>query len=166
MPLSKRARDVSTEDDGLLSLDNQFCFALYAATRAVERAYGEALKALDLTYPQYLVMLVLWEWARADHHRPTVKALGNRLDTDSGTLTPLLKRMQEKGLVVRKRAVSTPQANVDEREVFVSVTPAGARLKRKARQIALQMLEQSPMPLDELIALREQLKRFRGRAAA
>jgi len=147
-------------DDGLLDLDNQFCFALYAATRGVVRTYTESLKALDLTYPQYLVMLVLWEWARDRHSRPTVRALGERLDLDSGTLTPLLKRLQEKGLVTRQRVSD------DEREVFVAVTAAGARLKRRARAIPLQLLEQSPVSVEELVFLRDQLKRFRSANAA
>jgi DNA-binding MarR family transcriptional regulator len=148
-------------DDELLDLDNQFCFALYAASRGVVRAYGEALKTLDLTYPQYLVMLVLWEWARKKNcSRPTVRALGDRLDLDSGTLTPLLRRLQEKGLITRKRISS------DEREVFVAVTPAGTRLKLRARAIPLKMLERCPIPLEQLINLRTQLKLFRSASAA
>ena len=148
-------------DDALLDLDNQFCFALYAASRGVMRAYGEALKTLDLTYPQYLVMLVLWEWARKKNcSRPTVRALGDRLDLDSGTLTPLLRRLQEKGLITRKRISS------DEREVFVALTPAGARLKLRARAIPLKMLERCPVSPEQLINLRTQLKLFRSASAA
>jgi DNA-binding MarR family transcriptional regulator len=148
-------------DDGLLDLDNQFCFALYAASRGVMRAYGEALKTLDLTYPQYLVMLVLWEWARKKNcSRPTVKALGDRLDLDSGTLTPLLRRLQEKGLITRKRV------SKDEREVFVAVTPTGARLKIRARAIPLKMLEHCPITVEELLHLKTQLRLFRSAHAA
>jgi DNA-binding MarR family transcriptional regulator len=155
------------DGDALLDLENQFCFALYVATRNVVRAYTEALKALDITYPQYLVMLVLWEWGRDAEERPTVKALGERLDTDSGTLSPLLKRLADKGLVKRTRAVSSRSALADEREVYLSLTPAGARLKRQARQIPLKMLEQSPVPLKELEQVRDQLKLFRsGHVAA
>ena len=146
-------------DDGLLDLDNQVCFALYAASRGVVRAYDRWLKPLDLTYPQYLVMLVLWEWARDGEQRPTVKALGQRLDLDSGTLTPLLTRLRDKGLITRERASS------DEREVFVRLTLAGARLKRRARAVPLKVLEQSPVPLTELLQLRDQLKRLRGAEA-
>lgn len=148
------------QDDGLLDLDNQFCFALYAATRGVVRAYSQALKSLELTYPQYLVMLVLWEWARQQQPRPTVKALGERLDLDSGTLTPLLRRLESKRLISRKRQSS------DEREVFVYVTAAGARLKRRARRVPLEMLGRCPVSLEELAQLRSQLKRFRSAAAA
>jgi DNA-binding MarR family transcriptional regulator len=147
-------------DNGVLDLDNQFCFALYAASRHVVRAYSEALKTLDLTYPQYLVMLVLWEWARDRHERPTVKALGTRLDLDSGTLTPLLRRLQSKGVIARQR--NSP----DEREVFLRLTPAGVRLKRRARRVPLQMLQQSPVPLMQVMKLRDQLKLFRDVAVA
>lgn len=147
-------------DDGVLDLDNQFCFALYAASRSVVRAYSEALKELDLTYPQYLVMLVLWEWSRDRYERPTVKALGERLDLDSGTLTPLLRRLQSKGVIARQR-IST-----DEREVFVQVTPAGARLKRRARQVPLQMLKNSPVSLAQITKLRDQLKLFSAAGVA
>ena len=154
------------DDDALLDLENQFCFALYVATRNVVRAYTEELKALELTYPQYLVMLVLWEWARHGCERPTVKALGERLDTDSGTLSPLLKRLAEKGLVNRTRAVSSRGAAADERELLLSLTPTGARLKRQARQMSLKMIERSPVPLKEVERLREQLKRFRSGSAA
>ena len=147
-------------DDGLLDLDNQFCFALYAASRSVVRAYAPVLKELELTYPQYLVMLVLWEWSRDGQGRPTVTALGNRLDLDSGTLTPLLYRLEEKGLIARERA------SADERELFVRVTPTGARLKRRARAVPLKLLEQCPVSLEELLQLRDRLKRFRSADAA
>jgi DNA-binding MarR family transcriptional regulator len=147
-------------DDGVLDLDNQFCFALYAASRSVVRAYTEALKELDLTYPQYLVMLVLWEWSRDRYARPTVKALGERLDLDSGTLTPLLRRLQSKGVIERQRV------SPDEREVFLRVTPAGAKLKRRARQVPLDMLAQSPVSVAQIVKLRDQLKVFGPAAVA
>ena len=147
-------------DDGVLDLDNQFCFALYAASRHVVRSYTEALKELDLTYPQYLVMLVLWEWSRDRYARPTVKALGERLDLDSGTLTPLLRRLQTKGVIARQRV------SPDEREVFLRVTPAGTKLKRRARHVPLNMLKQSPVSIAQITKLRDQLKAFRPAAVA
>lgn len=147
-------------DDRVLDLDNQFCFALYTASRHVVRAYTEALKKLDLTYPQYLVMLVLWQWSRDRYERPTVKALGERLDLDSGTLTPLLRRLQAKGLIARQRV------SPDEREVFLRVTAAGAKLKQRARKIPLSMLKQSPVPVTQIVKLREQLRAFRLPAVA
>jgi DNA-binding MarR family transcriptional regulator len=105
-------------------------------------------------------MLVLWEWARDGHTRRTVKALGERLELDSGTLTPLLRRLQEKGLITRERVSS------DERELYIFVTLQGARLKREARAIPLKMLEACPLTFDQLVELRDHLKRFRSANAA
>ena len=147
-------------DDGLLDLDNQLCFALYATTRRVVRAYTEALQPLDLTYPQYLVLLVLWEWARDGQGRPTVKALGDRLELDSGTLTPLLRRLQAKRLLTRHRS------DTDEREVWVRLTTEGRRLKRRARSIPLTLGTQCSLPLEDLLSLRDQLNRLRRASAA
>ena len=87
-----------------LALDDQLCFKLYAASRAVTRAYKPMLDQLGLTYPQYLVMLVLWEWHAVAPPQPTVKALGERLLLDSGTLTPLLKRLEQLALITRRRS--------------------------------------------------------------
>jgi len=156
-----RSQAAKFSDSTLLQLDNQLCFALHSTSRLVIRKYHAVLEELGLTYPQYLVMLVLWEWARKKNcSRPTVRALGDRLDLDSGTLTPLLRRLQEKGLITRKRISS------DEREVFVAVTPAGTRLKLRARAIPLKMLERCPIPPEQLLNLRTQLKLFRSASAA
>lgn len=107
-----------------LSLDEQLCFALYAASRAVRTQYREVLEELGLTYPQYLVMLVLWAGG------PTsVRGLGDHLLLDSGTLSPVLKRLEAAGLVVRRRGVP------DERSVEVSLSPAGAALRRRAERV-------------------------------
>jgi DNA-binding MarR family transcriptional regulator len=142
--------------DALLDLDNQFCFALHSASRLVVRAYRPALSELDITYPQYLVMLVLWEWARTCQPRPTVSALGLRLDLDSGTLTPLLRRLEQKGLLVRERSTA------DERELFVRLTSAGQAMKQDARKVPLSLLQHSVLPMPEILKLREQLKRLRS----
>jgi DNA-binding MarR family transcriptional regulator len=107
-----------------LRLDDQLCFGLYSASRAVTSLYRVVLEDLDLTYPQYLVMLALWE---RDHR--LVKELGAELNLDSGTLSPLLKRLQAAGLVVRNR-----QAD-DERSVRVSLSEAGKALHEKARGV-------------------------------
>ena len=107
-------------DTAQLQLDNQLCFKLYAASRAVIRAYKPMLDALGLTYPQYLAMLVLWEWQAQAPEQPTLKALGQRLQLDSGTLTPLLKRLEQMGLVQRRRAAH------DEREVHLALGEPGA----------------------------------------
>jgi DNA-binding MarR family transcriptional regulator len=114
---------MSSTDDALL-LDQQLCFALYSASRAVTRAYASILEPLGLTYPQYLVMLVLWEAKSA-----SVKALGERLALDSGTLTPLLKRLEQHGLVTRRRDAD------DERVVIIELTPEGQKLRSKARRV-------------------------------
>jgi MarR family transcriptional regulator, organic hydroperoxide resistance regulator len=146
----------ASSTDALLELDNQFCFALHAATRRVVRSYAPLLNELDLTYPQYLVLLVLWAWDRERHPRPTVTALGERLDLDSGTLTPLLKRLEQKGLLTRERA------SCDERELLVRVSRDGRALKRRARKIPLEMLRRSSLPVCELVELRERLKALRS----
>ena len=105
-----------------MSVDRQLCFALYSASRAMTAAYRPILTAMNLTYPQYLVMLVLWE-----EDRVTVSRLGERLQLDSGTLSPLLKRLETNGFVRRERSAH------DERLVDVTLTPAGRRLERKAQ---------------------------------
>ena len=140
--------------DSILDLDEQLCFALHAASRRVARAYTAALKPLGLTYPQYLALLVLWEWERDGCERPTVSALGERLELDSGTLSPLIRRMILQGLVEKQRQVD------DERTVFIILTAAGRRLKRKVRAVPLAMLQQCSMPVAEVEQLRDQLKRL------
>lgn len=140
----------------LLELDNQLCFALHSAARQVIKSYRPALAELGLTHPQYLVLLVLWAWARNNEARPTVKALGARLALDSGTLTPLLKRLEARGLVRRTRSQR------DERELFVQLTPAGLTLRKRARRVPETLLRESPIPLLELIKLRDQLKKLRA----
>lgn len=144
-----------------LHLDDQLCFALYHASRALTRAYAPLLDPLGLTYPQYLVLLVLWE-----RDGVTVKALGERLALDSGTLTPLLKRLAHQGLVSRKRGED------DERVVRIHLTAAGRALRAKARKIPLDLAcsagyelasERSMRELarlrDELTALAQRLSR-------
>src|SRR6478752_10857698 len=110
--------------DALLQLDNQLCFALYSTSLAMTKLYKPMLEELGLTYPQYLAMLVLWE-----QDGLTVSELGERLYLDSGTLTPLLKRLETAGLVSRIRAVQ------DERRVHITLTAAGRKLKAKAAKI-------------------------------
>lgn len=105
-------------------LDDQMCFKLYAVSRQVTNMYRPLLEAIGITYPQYLVMLVLWEEESA-----TVKRLGNRLFLDSGTLTPLLKRLEQKKLLTRTRDVN------DERSVIIKISPEGEQLKQRAEFI-------------------------------
>lgn len=115
----------------LLLLDNQLCFALYSASNAIVRAYRPLLDQLDLTYPQYLVMLVLWQ-----QDGVSVKQLGEQLFLDSGTLTPLLKRLEAKGLLRRERSEQ------DERLRVLTLTEQGKALKKQAADIPLQMRDQ------------------------
>lgn len=109
-------------------LENQVCFAMYACSRELIKRYKPCLDELELTYTQYITMMVLWEQGEV-----TVKELGDALYLDSGTLTPLLKKLEAKNLVVRRRSTR------DERNLLVSLTEAGARLQEKARDISEQM---------------------------
>jgi DNA-binding MarR family transcriptional regulator len=129
-----------------LLLQRQVCFALYAASRAVTNLYRPLLEELGLTYPQYLVLLVLWE--RGD---TTVKDLGAALMLDSGTLSPLLKRLAAAGLVRRDRRPD------DERSVVVSLTPTGVQLRQRAVGIPARIAGATGIPLRDLAALRDTL---------
>lgn len=145
-----------------LLLENQLCFKLYAASRLVIRGYRPLLERLGLTYPQYLAMLVLWEWQARSPEQPTVKALGERLMLDSGTLTPLLKRLEQLGHVQRRRAAQ------DEREVHLALTPLGLALRDETATLRAQLICDSGLDLDEMVELRarlsELLERFSGLA--
>ncbi|CAD1786506.1 MarR family transcriptional regulator [Xanthomonas euroxanthea] len=137
--------------DALLQLDNQLCFALYSANLAMHKLYRGLLKTLDLTYPQYLVLLVLWE---TDGR--SVSEIGERLFLDSATLTPLLKRLQAAGLVTRTRAAS------DERQVIIALTDSGRALRAKAGAVPEQVFCASACSLEELRHLKQQLETLRS----
>ena len=107
-----------------LKLENQLCFPLYACSKEIVKAYRPYLEGLDLTYTQYITMMVLWE-----HKELRVKEVGERLLLDSSTLTPLLKRLEEKGYVTRRRSAE------DERDLIVTITPAGEALREKAVKV-------------------------------
>ncbi|MEP7044424.1 MAG: MarR family transcriptional regulator [Dokdonella sp.] len=126
-----------------LLLDQQLCFALYAASRTVTAAYRPLLEPLGLTYPQYVAMLVLWE-----RDGLTVRELGERLLLDSGTLTPLLKRLEHAGLIVRARRQS------DEREVEIGLTRSGRALRARAEKIPACLLQQCGLNPVVLVRLR------------
>jgi DNA-binding MarR family transcriptional regulator len=130
-----------------LRLDNQLCFALYGAANRMTRLYRPMLDAMGLTYPQYLAMLVLWEKSPQ-----TVGALGDALDLDSSTLTPLLKRLEAGGLVERRR---DPE---DERRVIVALSDKGRALRDQAELVPEQMICALDMPMDVIEVLRERLK--------
>ncbi len=135
--------------DDYLKLDNQLCFLLYGASRAVTQLYQPLLAPLGLTYPQYLVMLVLWEEDGA-----SVRTLCERLYLDSGTLTPLLTRLQSSGLIRRVRS------KADARVVDIHLTAAGKKLKRAARSVPVALLCRLGLPLSELGRVRGELKRL------
>ncbi|MFJ7313698.1 MarR family winged helix-turn-helix transcriptional regulator [Pseudomonas sp. NPDC098747] len=143
-----------------LKLDSQLCFKLYAASRAVIRGYKPMLDQLGLTYPQYLAMLVLWEWQEAAPEQPTVKALGERLALDSGTLTPLLKRLEQLKLIQRQRSAR------DEREVHLSLTPQGQALREQVGPLKARLLCDSGVDLDRLNELRNGLDQLLGQIKA
>ncbi len=130
-----------------MSIDDQLCFALHAASRAMTAAYAPLLAELDLTYPQYAVMLVLWECDGT-----SVSTIGERLHLDSATLTPLIKRLEVRGVVERRRSTE------DERVVNIFLTTAGKRLERKAADIPRCMLDKAKLSLADMRALRTQLQ--------
>lgn len=136
-------------------LDDQLCFALYSASLALTKAYRPILEALDLTYPQYLVMLCLWE-----RDGLAVREIGARLHLDSGTLTPLLKRLEGRGLIRRSRDAG------DERRVLVALTDAGRELGGRAAAIPPRMLEASGLTRQEARAERARLTALRDRLQA
>ncbi|MEX6503276.1 MarR family winged helix-turn-helix transcriptional regulator [Pseudomonas zhanjiangensis] len=148
------------DEDEALRLDRQLCFKLYAASRAVIRAYKPMLDRLQLTYPQYLAMLVLWEWQQTPPSQPTVKALGERLMLDSGTLTPLLKRLEQLGLVLRQRSRD------DEREVHLLLTAEGRALREQVGPLRDRLLCTQGIDQEELAELHRRLSglldRFTG----
>lgn len=138
--------------DAMLRLDAQFCFPLYAATNLITRAYGPLLRPLGLTYPQYLVMLVLWEQPQI-----TVKDLGARLLLDSGTLSPLLARLKAARLVKKG---SDPE---DGRRVIISLTARGEALRGPASEVPAALacrllLRSGGVPMDQLQSLQTQLR--------
>ena len=136
-------------------LDNQICFAVYSAAHAFNRVYKPLLDRLGLTYPQYLVMLVLWE--RDD---VPVKSIGEKLHLDSGTLTPLLKRLEAAHLVKRTRS------REDERQVLIALTPQGHALKDKARAVPQSILAASDCSVSELVAMKDEIVALRDRLNA
>ncbi|WP_406436435.1 MarR family transcriptional regulator [Streptomyces sp. NBC_00631] len=134
-----------------LQLDRQICFSLHAASRAFNGVYRVILKDLGLTYPQYLVMLVLWEQGDLP-----VKKLGEHLRLDSGTLSPLLKRLEAAGLVHRERSAR------DERSVEVRLTEKGAALRERAREVPRRIVAATGFDVDEIRNLKARLDQLTG----
>ena len=131
-------------------LDEQLCFALYSTSLAMNKVYRKLLRDLDLTYPQYLVMLVLWE-----QDAQTVSAIGERLFLDSATLTPLLKRIETIALITRKRA------RIDERQVIVALTAKGRALRARSEKLSASVLCATEYSMTEMTALKKKLDRLR-----
>ena len=125
-----------------LKIENQLCFPLYACSRDVIKRYKPFLDKIDLTYTQYITMLVMW-----DRKEVNVKELGRRLYLDSGTLTPLLKKLESKGLLTRKRSTE------DERNLVISITEKGERLKDEAIEIPEKMTQSMPLEHEEAVTL-------------
>lgn len=145
----------ATAEHGLLRLENQLCFALYAATRAIAKTYRERLGPMGLTYPQYLVLIVLWE-----NDGITISQLGQQLSLDSGTLTPLLKRLESMGHVIRERSKD------DERAVKVWLSPKGLDLKDLALDARKYVACRLEMSEPEIAALRGELMQLIDRLGA
>jgi len=141
--------------DQLLRLDNQICFAVYSAAHAFNRVYKPLLDRLGLTYPQYLVMLTLWE-----RDGVPLRDIGERLFLDSGTLTPLLKRLEAAGLIKRTRSTE------DERQVKIALSAQGVALKERARSVPLSILDASSCSVAELSAVRNEIVALRDRLNA
>src|SRR5436190_7021355 len=141
--------------DLALRLDHQICFAVYSTAHAFNRVYKPLLDRLGLTYPQYLVMMVLWE-----RDGVPVKDIGEKLHLDSGTLTPLLKRLEAADLVKRTRSTE------DERQVLIALTPKGRALKEQARAVPQAILASSACSVGELFAMKNELLALRDRLNA
>lgn len=141
------------KQDDTLHLDRQLCFALYASSRAMIRAYQPMLSELGITYPQYLVLLLLWQWEEEgrDTELVTVRALGEHLMLDSGTLTPLLKRMEQSGLLIRQRS------HRDERTLLITLTDDGRSLEPRARSWIDRAMGELAVPRERLAFLHGEL---------
>jgi DNA-binding MarR family transcriptional regulator len=151
-PMPNKRTNVSAKPKGLPLLGEQLCFALYSTSLAMNKIYRKLLRELGLTYPQYLVMLVLWE-----RDGVSVSEIGERLFLDSATLTPLLKRIEALGLISRRRA------HEDERQVIVSLSRAGRELRQKTGEVQDGVFRASGCAVDELVAIKQQLDLLRGR---
>lgn len=151
--MNRKDTDITARslDETAYRLDSQLCFALYSANLAMNKLYRRLLSELQLTYPQYLVMLVLWE-----REGLTVSELGERLYLDSATLTPLLKRLQNAGLVVRNRSTD------DERQVLIGLTAAGHELQHKARAVPEGVFCAAECNIEQLQSIKRDLEALRA----
>lgn len=141
--MTESSRTAPTPDVDPLRLENQLCFPLYATSRLVTRLYQPLLEPLGLTYPQYIVLMILWEDAPCPVSQISERALLN-----TNTLTPLLKRLEQLGFIQRQRRAS------DERVVEISLTPAGTELKARCGCVPLEMMKKVDFPLENAMALK------------
>ena len=146
--------EIGLDNFPALHLDKQFCFSLYSLSRRVIQSYTPLLKPLDLTYPQYLVLLVLWQQLENEIHTISVSELTNKLKLDTGTVTPLLKRMESKNLLSRTRSKK------DERIVMVELSSKGLCLREQAKKIPKSLLCQSTIEQQKVMVLRDQLQQM------
>jgi DNA-binding MarR family transcriptional regulator len=153
--MARKSSAEKSSADFPLRLDNQICFAVYSTAHAFNRVYKPLLDKLGLTYPQYLVMLVLWE-----RDGVPVKDIGERLFLDSGTLTPLLKRLEAAELIKRSRSTE------DERQVLIALTAKGESLREKARAVPQSILAASACSVGELVAMKNEIVALRDRLNA
>lgn len=149
------ARSPKASADALLKLDNQLCFTLYSASLAMNKVYRKLLAPLGLTYPQYLVMLVLWE-----RDELTVSEIGERLFLDSATLTPLLKRLEASGRLTRTRSAD------DERQVVIALSRSGKALKARAAEVPEGVFCAAALGVDQLGQIKSRLESLRGNLVA
>ena len=141
---------MTTRSDNPLSLDNQLCFALYSTSLAMTQMYKELLQPVGLTYPQYTIMLILWE-----QDGVALKHIAERLGQKSGSLTPVIKRMESDGLIQRVRGKE------DDRTLSIELTGKGRKLRQKCLKINQCIVEACDLPLTNLADLRDNLKRLR-----
>lgn len=140
---------MTKRSQNFVSLNDHLCFSIYTTSRAIQRMYRPLLDDLNLTYPQYLTLVALWE-----NGPQTVSQIGNKLDLDSGTLTPMLKRMEKEALIVRHRDV------MDERVVLVELTVKGKRMQEDSSIIPKTLLEKSGLDSDEWNTLNKTMKKL------
>ena len=136
-------------NDEYLRLDNQLCFLFYSVSRSITRMYGPLLAELGVTYPQYLVLLILWETDNVE-----VKVITELLHIDTGTVSPMLKRLEASGLIVRRRSSD------DERRVIISLTKAGQKLKVKAASVPAELFCKTGLTIDEYGRLKAELSQI------
>jgi DNA-binding MarR family transcriptional regulator len=146
---NKNSKLDQISDDDILKLDNQLCFALYVSSREIIKKYKPLLDPLGLTYTGYITMLALWE-----KDNVTIKSLGEKLHLDSGTLTPLLKKLESKGLLVRERR------SEDERNVYITLTKHGHALKKDSANVPRQLISSSSFDDESTIQLIHLLHRY------